>query len=206
VRHASIVAAFALAGQASGIEYTPRPMRRDVSVLGSEEPAPLAGEGVGRVEPASRTPYEDLGGRVAGVLQAAEQAAGQIRADAEVEANTIRASADEYAADVRQAVDAYAKEQRRDAEAEAAQAVEAGLAEARAIREAAQAMAHRLEAEARARAGELRDETRSLEERRARAFEDLRDIAATLQDLLGGERHRTAPESITGALPLRRRR
>jgi len=183
-------------------------MRRDVSVLGSEEPAPLAGEGVGRIEPAEpgRTPYEDLGGRLAGVLQAAEEAAQQIRADAEVEASTIRASADEYAADVRQAVDAYGNQQRREAEADAARTVEAGLAEARAIREAAQAMARRLEDEARAHADGLRSETRGLEERRARAVEDLRDIAATLEDLLGGDRPAAAPEPITSARSLRRRR
>jgi hypothetical protein len=184
-------------------------MRRDVSVLGSEEPAPLPGEGVGRIEPAApaqgRTPYEDLGGRVAGVLQAAEQAAEQIRADAEVEADTIRASADEYAQDVRQAVDTYAAQQRREAEAEAARAVEAGLAEARAMREAAQAMARRLEDEARARAEALRTETKALEDRRSRALDDLREIAGTLQDLLGGDRQ-AAPEPIAGALSLRRRR
>jgi chromosome segregation ATPase len=164
-------------------------MRRDVSVLGSEDPPPLAGEGVGRIEPAepARTPYDDLGGRVAGVLQAAEQAATQIRADAEVEAATIRASADEYADDVRQAVDTYANQQRRESEAEAAKAVEAGLAEARAMREAAQSMARQLEQEARARADALRAETRGLEERRSRALDELRDIAATLEDLLGGD-------------------
>jgi len=183
-------------------------MRRDVSVLGSEEPAPLAGEGVGRIEPAGpgRTPYEDLGGRVAGVLEAAEQAAEQMRGDAEVEAATIRASAEEYAADVRHAVDTYANQQRREAEAEASRTVEAGLAEARAMREAAQAMARRLEDEARARADALRADTRGLEERRARALEELRDIAATLGDLVGGDRPPAEPEPIASARSFRRRR
>ena len=175
-------------------------MGRDVSVLGSEDPPPLADEGVGRVEPAERTPYDDLGGRVAGVLQAADQAADRIRGDAEVEAATIRASADEYAADVRQAVDAYANQQRRQADAEAAKTVEEGLAEAQALRESAQSLARQLEREARARANALRAETRTLEDRRERALDGLRDIAATLGDLLAGDLPAAA------AVPRRRRR
>jgi hypothetical protein len=182
-------------------------MRRDVSVLGSEDPPPIAGEGVGRIEPAAepaRTPYDDLGGRVAGILQAAEQAAQKIRADADVEAATIRASADEYAADVRQAVDTYANQQRREADAEAAKAVEAGLEEARAVRESAESVARQLEREARARANALRAESRKLEDRRERALDDLREIASTLEDLLGGDLQ--AAERGQAAVPFRRRR
>jgi hypothetical protein len=183
-------------------------MRRDVSVLGSEDPSPLADERVGRVERTepARTPYDDLGGRVAGVLQAAEQAADRIRADAEVEAATIRASAEEYADDVRQAVDAYANQLRREADAEAAQTVEAGLAEARALRESAQSLVRQVEREARARAEALRAETRGLEDRRERALDDLRDIAATLEDLLAGDLRAVERGPRTGAVLRRRRR
>jgi hypothetical protein len=102
------------------------------------DPAPLPDEGVGRVEPTSTAPSasENVGGHVAGVLRAAEEAAAQIRADA-----------DAYVTDTRHAVDAYASQERRAAEEEARQTLAAAQAEARAIREAAEAMAHRLEEE-----------------------------------------------------------
>ena len=127
--------------------------------------------------------YDDLGDRIAGVLHAAETAASETKADAEIEAASIRAEAETYSEEVREAVDSYANSVRREADEEARRAVAAGQAEARAMREAAQAMAGQLEEEARQRNASLREETRSLEDRRRRALDDLREIAATLQDI-----------------------
>ncbi len=167
----------------------------------ADDPTPIPEEAVGRVEPApkARPPsaYEDVGERVAGVLQAAEQAAAQIRGDAEA-----------YASDTRHAVETYASEQRRAAEREARQMVTAAQDEARAIREAAEAMARQLDDESERRRTELRDELRILEERRNRALDELREIAAHLEDILAGGT--SEPErgsgSLTDALSLKRRR
>ena len=75
------------------------------------------------------------------------------------------------------------------------------------MREAAQAMAGQLEAEARRAREGLSDETRALEERRKRALDDLRDVAATLQDLLAGAGDVNEREGASvSALSLRRRR
>ena len=181
---------------------------RNVSVVGRDDPQdPLPGEVVVRVE-TTRSQYEDLGERVAGVLAAAEQAAAQMKVDAEGEAERLRREAEEYANDVRAAVESYANQQRREAEAQARQTVEAADAEARAMREAAQAMASRLEEEARRGTLKLREDTRALEDRRQRALDDLREIAATLQDLVhGGATARPgAPESLANARSARRPR
>jgi hypothetical protein len=171
-------------------------------VLGrADDQAPISEEGVTRVEPAPRpaSAFEDVGGHVAGVLRAAEEAAAQIRADA-----------DAYASDTRHAVDAYASQERRAAEEEARQTLAAAQAEARAVREAAEAMARRLEEESRERSEELREELRVLEERRNRALEDLREIAAHLEDVLAGAPAAAAPDpgspSLADALSLKRRR
>jgi hypothetical protein len=182
---------------------------RNVSVVGrDDEPEPLADEGVVRVE-TTRSPYEDLGARVAGVLAAAEQAAEQIQTDAEGAAERLRREADEYADDVRAAVEAYAAQQRREAEEQARTTIAAADAEARAMREAAQAMAARLEEEARRGTLKVREDTRALEDRRQRALDDLREIAATLQDLVqagGATAGPGAPEQIANARSLRRSR
>jgi hypothetical protein len=155
---------------------------------------------VSPAEPAAPTPAsDDVGGRVAGVLRAAEEAAAQIRADA-----------DAYASDTRHAVDSYASHERRAAEEEARRTLEAAQAEARAVREAAEAIAGRLEEESQERGEELREEIRVLEERRNRAVDDLREIAATLEDVLAGRTDTRAREpgsaSLAEALSLKRRR
>jgi cell division septum initiation protein DivIVA len=177
---------------------------RNVSVVGQGDHDPLPDEGVVRVE-ANRSPYEDLGERVAGVLAAADEAAARIQGEAETEAERVRHAADEYANDVQAAVAAYAKEQRREAEEQAEATVAAANAEARALREAAQAMADRLEEEARRGTLKLREDTRALEERRRQALDDLREIAAALQDLVDGETA-ARPESIANARARRRSR
>jgi hypothetical protein len=172
-------------------------------VLGrSEDPTPVPEEAVSRVEPAAPGPAsgsDDVGGRVAGVLRAAEEAATQIRADA-----------DAYASDTRHAVDSYASQERRAAEEEARRTLDAAQAEARAVREAAEAMARRLEEESQERGEKLREELRVLEERRNRALDDLREIAASIEDALSGRAGTRAPEpsstSLADALSVKRRR
>ena len=181
---------------------------RNVSVVGRDDDhEPLPNEGVVRVE-TTRSPYEDLGARVAGVLAAAEQAAAQIQTEAEGEAERLRREADEYAKDVRAAVEAYAKDQRREAEEQARRTIADADAEARAMREAAQAMAARLEEEARRGTLKLREDTRALEDRRQRSLDELREIAATLQDLVrsGATARPGAPEPIANARSVRRSR
>jgi len=181
---------------------------RNVSVVGRDDDhEPLPNEGVVRVE-TTRSPHEDLGARVAGVLAAAEQAAAQIQTEAEGEAERLRREADEYAKDVRAAVEAYAKDQRREAEEQARRTIADADAEARAMREAAQAMAARLEEEARRGTLKLREDTRALEDRRQRALDELREIAATLQDLVrsGATARPGAPEPIANARSVRRSR
>jgi hypothetical protein len=68
-------------------------------------------------------------------------------------------------------------------------------------------MAARLEEEARRGTLKLREDTRALEDRRQRALDELREIAATLQDLVrSGATRPGAPEPITHARSVRRAR
>ena len=156
---------------------------KNAPVLGDAAVEPEIGAG-DRIPVPSRSGYDEFGDRVAGVLAAAEQAAEQIRKDAELEIERLREEADQYALDVRNAVDSYAQKHRREAEAEIRDMLESAQAEARAMREAAQAMAGQLQEEARRAREGLSNDTRALEDRRTRALDDLRDIAATLQDLV----------------------
>jgi vacuolar-type H+-ATPase subunit E/Vma4 len=149
--------------------------------------------------------YTDVGDAVAGVLRAAEEAAERLKAEARTQAQEIverakgdastrvdeltreaertRRDAEDYARDIRQAVDSYGTQQRREAEEEARGILADGEEQARATREAAQEMALQIEGDARRRQERLREEVRSLEERRQRVVESLRDMAAQLNDL-----------------------
>jgi hypothetical protein len=171
----------------------------------------------------------DVGSRVTGILEAAEQAAEQIRSDAlreahetirRAEANAkvrieeltreaerTRGEADDYARDIRQAVDSYGTQARREAEEQARQALTAAEDEARAVREAAQAMAEQIQADARKRHEFLNREAKALEERRARVLDGLRDLAAQLQDaLVEPTRAGREDDSLVDALDVERRR
>jgi hypothetical protein len=164
----------------------------------------------------------DVGSRVDAILRAAEEAGEALRAEARAEAASIREradqdarariseltaeadrarrEADDYASDIRLAVDAYAAQERREATEEAERARAEAQEEARAMREAAEAMARDIEAEARRRAEDLRQEIRLLDDRRQRAFESLRDVAAQLEDVLVRPRVRdreSAPADAT---------
>ena len=188
--------------------------RRNVSVVGPQEDDPIVStEGVGRIEPVpapapapQAESYANLGEHVASVLRAAEDAAEQIKADAQLAAEEVvqgaqrvRREAEEYAEDIRVAVESYANQQRREAEEEARRATAGAEAEARALREAAQEMARGLEGETERRREQLREDTRDLEDRRKRALDDLREIALGLQDVLSTSARtaRTAVRSTT---------
>ena len=149
--------------------------------------------------------YTDVGDAVAGVLRAAEDAAEKIRVEAQTQAREIverskgdaatrvdeltreaertRHDAEDYARDIRQAVDSYGTQQRREAEEEARGILADAEEQARATREAAQEMALQIEGDARRRQERLRDEVRSLDERRQRVVEGLREMAAQLNEL-----------------------
>src|SRR5206468_10472983 len=133
-----------------------------------DENAEFETNGGDEEKPANGSRY--VGSRVTGILEAAEQAAEQIRsdalreahdtmrraeADAQVrieeltrEAERVRAEADDYARDIRQAVDSYGTQARREAEEQARQALTAADDEARAVRDPAQAIAERIHTEA----------------------------------------------------------
>jgi hypothetical protein len=177
----------------------------------------------GELEENARNDYADVGSRVTGILEAAEQAAEQIRsdslrqahetmrraeADAQVrieeltrEAARVRTEADDYARDIRQAVDSYGTQARREAEEEARELVTEAEEQARATREAAQAMAEQIQEGARRRHESLQREARALEERRQRVLDGLRDLAAQLQDaLVEPSRAAREEESLIDAL------
>jgi hypothetical protein len=171
----------------------------------------------------------DVAARVGGILEAAEQAAEQIRADAlrqahdtmrraeadaelrieelSREAERVRTEADEYARDIRQAVDSYGTQARREAEEEARRLVSEAEKQARATREAAQAMSEQIQADSHGRAETLQRELKALEERRQRVLGGLRDLAAQLQDALVEPSRAAADEdSLIDALDVERRR
>jgi len=172
--------------------------------------------------------HGETGNHVAGVLNAAEDAAETIRAKARRDADEIlrdakadaaarveeltreaarvRLEADDYARDIRAAVDSYGTQARREAEEEAGKLLADAEEQARATREAAQDMGVQFEADARRRHESLVRETRSLEERRQRVLDGLRDLAAQLQDALVEPTSRGVDESLADALDIERRR
>ncbi len=148
----------------------------------------------------------DVGSRVSAILAAAERAAEELRTEAKrevsellgrvesdagariteltAEAERTRSDADDYASDVRLAVDGYASERRREAEEEGRRAVAEAEEQARAMRETAEDMARQIDSDAHRKVDELRQEITLLEDRRERAFQSLRDVAAQLEDVL----------------------
>src|SRR5215207_2255742 len=215
--------------------------RLKFSTAGVKVPPAAASKGVRRVsELGDRASYEadereprrehaQLGDRVAHVLNAAEEAADQIRADARREgvriikeaeataatrvdeltreAEQLREDADDYARDIRSAVDSYATQQRRDAEEEARRVLSEAETQARATREASQEMSEQMQQDARRRHEMLQRESKALEERRQRVVEGLRDLSAQLQDaLVEPVRQGRDEESLTDALDFERRR
>jgi hypothetical protein len=176
----------------------------------------------------ARTDHASTGTQVAAVLNAAEEAAETIRAEARRhadetlrqaksdaaakveeltrEAERVRSEADNYAKDIRVAVDSYGTQARREAEQEARKVLADAEDQARATREAAQEMAGQIEEDARRRHESLVRESKSLEERRQRVLDGLRDLVAQLQDALVEPASGSADESLADALDVERRR
>ena len=176
----------------------------------------------------ARVDHASTGTQVAAVLNAAEEAAETIRAEAQRhadetlrqakadaaakveeltrEAERVRSEADDYAKDIRVAVDSYGTQARRDAEEEARKVVADAEDQARATREAGQAMAKQIEEDARRRHESLFRESKSLEERRQRVLDGIRDLVAQLQDALVEPSEKHMDESLTDALDVERRR
>jgi hypothetical protein len=170
--------------------------------------------------------YAEFGDRVAAVLQAAEEAAEQIRADAkaaaeqmtlqaEQEANTrleeasreaerVRTEAHAESKNTREAVEIYATNHRREAEERAAKLVTDAESQARASREAAEAMAQRIEESARGLEEEAREQERIIRGRMQRYLAALRDVSRQIEEVLS-EPARSG-ETLVEALDVERAR
>src|SRR5215211_4186820 len=168
-----------LPGPARSISLPTRPRGKERRVLednghANDRPA----------EPAEPQGYGALGDRVTGILEAAEQAAGEIRAEARklaadlqrearaeserlkeeltADARRLRQEADEYARDMRLAVEAYATQHRRQAEEEGRAIVAQAEKQSTTRREAAEQLTRKVEADVRRREDALRGEVRLL--------------------------------------------
>ena len=188
---------------------------RDTEAPAGEQTAPRA--------------YAQVGERVAGVLQAAEDAAEKMREDARrdaaeirreaestgtrqleqmaQEAESVRLEAETYSRETREAVDTYATQRRRETESESSRALAEAEGQARATREAAEAMAKRIEDAARQRQQTLLDESRTVEVRMQRAIAGFRAMAAQLEELLAASSAGNGGrETLVDALEVERRR
>jgi hypothetical protein len=188
---------------------------------GVEEPewqSERPGEDVG---PGREHAYAAVGERVAGILEAAESAAAQIRADAvaaateiedearkeasahvraaEEEAARLAGEAEASAQETRSAAESFGTRQRREAETEARKLLAEAETQARATRQAAEAMARQIEVAARQREEALRAQLRPLEARLQRALDVFRGVASQLEELLHSE-HSSESESLVDAL------
>ena len=133
--------------------------------------------------------YGDVGVRVAGVLNAAEEAAEQIRTDARRTAEDIRRQAE---ADARK----FASQRRREADQEAHRVIAEAQAQAQAIRDEAHVAARHIEEAGLQRQEQFRVQIRALEQRVEHALDGLRDVTAQLQSVVLD----AAPDSTTTAI------
>ena len=131
--------------------------------------------------------YAELGERVASVLQAAEEAADEIEAEALRKADALRRRTETEAR-------AEVENERAKAAAEAGRLRTAAVADAEAIRDAAQTAAGRIAQEGQRRLGELREDARALEGRFESAVDDLHDLIAQLEAVVRNAAHR--PEVV----------
>jgi len=207
-----IARAYALAKEAAECDILPANQRNK----GVERVSEIADRDVPAAQAAPSSSgssgYAEIGERVAGVLNAAETAAEQIRADARLDAEGLLRAAKEdaeqahrdaatYESDTRDAVDTYATERRREAEQQVQKQLADAEVQARATREAAEQMALKIEEEGRLRGQALREESRAVEERLKKALVGLRRMAAQLEELVGAPAAaQTDGESLVDAL------
>jgi hypothetical protein len=169
----------------------------------------------------SQGEYAAVGKRVIGILEAAEVAAAQIRAEAaemateirkaaeaeaavylrksEEEAAEVRARAEAGAGDIKAEAESAAGARRQEAEEEAQAIVAEAETRASATRRSAEEAAKQIEAVARAREEVLHDQVRPLEENLRRALEAFRGISGQLEELLA-DLPKAAEESLVETL------
>jgi hypothetical protein len=125
-----------------------------------------------------------LGDRVAAVLRAAEEAAEQIRMDAQAAAEQVTRQAE-------QGANARLEESRR----EAVRVLSDAETQARASREAAEAMVQRIQESARSLEEEVREQERMIRGRMQRYLAGLRDASGQIEAVLH-ETERDAPPLV----------
>jgi hypothetical protein len=195
----------------------------DQELIGADAPRGGSADGDARASSADVAEYAEVGEHVAGVLRAANEAAGKILEEAQNDAERIaeatrseafatlsnanreadrllgeadqhRVEADEAARATRQTADAYGEQQRRKAHAQAA----------RIIAEADQEAARRAD-ETAERYQTLQDHVGRTEQRLEHLVAGLRDLAARLDDVLhpGGveDERATSPSLVPAATP-----
>jgi F0F1-type ATP synthase membrane subunit b/b' len=145
----------------------------------------------------SRPSYAELGGRVASVLERAEEIAGQIRADAEEEAARIKGTAQEAAEALTRGAEIENTRLRKDAE-DHAQVVRQ-TAEAH-----AEEMSKRTEAGAQQRKAELQNGLATLESRLERLLKGLGSMVGQTEQLLQADVDGASARSLVDALEVQR--
>ena len=173
-----------------------------------------------------------VGSKVNAIIEAAEEAAKEIRDRANLEAIDVlrqaeqhaavrieeltreaaqaKTEADQYARDMTEAADSYGTQHRRTVEEEARRLLAESEAKAKETLAAAQEKAEELESTVVQRHETLQREAKMLEERKQRVLESLRDLAAQIQDALvepveqapAGRGARGRPRSRTSPLTL----
>jgi cell division septum initiation protein DivIVA len=158
-----------------------------------------------------------VGDRVAAVLRAAEEAAEQIRMDAQAaaeqmtrqaeqeakarleearkEADRVRTAADAESESTRDAIQLYATNHRREAEEKAARLLSDAEMQARSAREVAEAMVQRIQESARSLEEEVREQERMVRGRMQRYLAGLRDVSGQIEGVLA-ETERGAPPLV----------
>ena len=126
----------------------------------------------------------ELGDRVAAVLRAAEEAAEQIRTDAQAAAEQVRRQAEQEA-----------KARLEDSRREAVRVLSDAETQARASREAAEAMVQRIQESARSLEEEVREQERMIRGRMQRYLAGLRDVSGQIEAVLH-ETERDAPPLV----------
>lgn len=210
------VQAFAI-GLGCDMVSADRPRARGKQVTDESEVKSPSQEG--RAEPRD---FSQLGDRVAAVLQAAEDAAEQMRTEARTaaeqmtreakqeatalletaksEAQRVRVEADREAKSTREAVESYATNHRREAEEKAAKMLSEAEAQARASREAAEAMAKQIEERAQTLGEEVREQERMIRGRMQRYLAALRDVSGQIEEVIG-DTERTEPTLVEALEP-----
>jgi hypothetical protein len=126
----------------------------------------------------------ELGDRVAAVLRAAEEAAEQIRTDAQAAAEQVRRQAEQEA-----------KARLEDSRREAVRVLSDAETQARSSREAAEAMVQRIQESASSLEEEVREQERMIRGRMQRYLAGLRDASGQIEAVLH-ETERDAPPLV----------